>query len=394
MQEFGGLDAEVRPAGSLFIDSGGEGGTLMVREHRYAALDLPTAAMALFAMQTQAPAGGRGNLTSLRGGGPMISLVDPGQGLWPLIWANVPAGAPAAPDVLPWMRKMQLSAEGRQYFPHQAWHPAEVMFGMPRRLWLVADGDRVTGVMQRPAGVKYAGFWRHPLTPSYRTRPGEEPLPVRPRAGHFGYRNWLGIAAKMTEDSLRDRAPMVEGWEERSGGAPAQVIVAGWAMENMKARDFILSRAPLVDLDAGRALCLTGMVEAAELLAVSLLGALAPVLAEGEAREAAREAFFLRTRDDFEARLEELTTTGPARFEKLRDELVRGWLADMRRAALSIFEALALPGLSDRPTEEQQRIVSAHASLAAAFPGRTPQGKKAFGKLLLDPPAVRKRDAA
>src|SRR5690606_18676612 len=109
----------------LFIDSGGEGGALTVREGRYPALDLPTAAMALYTLQTQAPSGGRGNLTSLRGGGPMSVLVDPGGGLWPLIWANVPDGTPGRPDDLPWMRPTRTSEAGAEYFPQDG-HPAEV----------------------------------------------------------------------------------------------------------------------------------------------------------------------------------------------------------------------------------------------------------------------------
>ena len=173
MQELGGLQGEVKPTDTLFIDSGGEGGALTVREGRYPSLDLPLAAMALYTMQTQAPSGGRGNLTSLRGGGPMTVLVDPGGGMWPLIWANVPDGRPTTHDVLPWMRRTVTSETGVQYFPHQG-DPAEVFFGMPRRLWLVASEDQVTGVIQRPSGTKYVG-WRHPLTPYYRQKAGMTP---------------------------------------------------------------------------------------------------------------------------------------------------------------------------------------------------------------------------
>lgn len=194
MQELGGLIGDVRAADLLFVDSGGEGSTLMVREGRYPGLDLPTAAMALYTMQTQAPSGGRGNLTSLRGGGPMTVLVDPGGGLWPLVWANVPDGTPARPEDLPWMHRTVTSEGGVAHFPHQG-HPATIFFGMPRRLWLVAEEDRVTGVIQRPNGTRYTG-WTHPLTPYYRQKAGDDPLPVRPRAGVFGYRHWLGVAVR------------------------------------------------------------------------------------------------------------------------------------------------------------------------------------------------------
>lgn len=375
MQELGGLQGGVRPPDTLFIDSGGEGGALTVREGRYPTLDLPTAAMALFAMQTQAPSGGRGNLTSLRGGGPMTVLVDPGGGMWPLIWANVPDGKPATPAVLPWMRRTITSETGVQFFPHQG-HPAEVFFGMPRRLWLVSTEDRVTGVIQRPSGTKYVG-WRHPLTPYYRLKAGDDPLPVRPRAGVFGYRHWLGIAARQGGD-LRERPSMVEAWEERGRERQANVIVAGWAMENMKARNYCWSRAPLVVLPEERAHLLVCMVEAADALSAALRGALAPVLAEGEARESAREHFYIRTSDAFESRVAGLEEVDLA-------DAAKGWLADMKHAALDIFESLALPGLADRTLPDQQEIIAAHRALTGAFAGYGKLGQKAFG--LLDLPA-------
>lgn len=389
MQELGGLVGDVRPAGTLFIDSGGEGGALTVREGRYPDLDLPMAAMALYAMQTQAPSGGRGNLTSLRGGGPMTVLVDPDPdrrsagGLWPLIWANVPDGKPASPSVLPWMRRTVTSETGVQFFPHQG-DPAEVFFGMPRRLWLVAQNDRVTGVIQRPSGTKYVG-WRHPLTPYYRQKAGEQPLPVRPRAGVFGYRHWLGIAAEQGSD-LRERPATVEAWQSRGNGRRAEISVAGWAMENMKARDYIWSRAPLVSLPEERAAFLRDMIEAAEILSAALRGALAPLLAEGEGREAAREEFYVRTQDAFERWVRRLKTIA-------LDEAARGWLDDMRKVALGIFEALALPGLADRTIPAQQQIVAAHRGLTGSFAGYGKLGAKAFGVLNLSPPVRAKEKA-
>jgi len=387
MQELGGLEGEVRPPDTLFIDSGGEGGALTVREGRYPDLDLPMAAMALYAMQTQAPSGGRGNLTSLRGGGPMTVLVEPAYGpggLWPLVWANVPDGQPATTGDLPWMRRTIPSDKGAIHTP-QMGHPSEVFFGMPRRFRLVAQGGRVTGVIQRPSGTRYV-LWRHPLTPYYRQKASDDPLPVRPRAGVFGYRHWLGIAAR-EKGPLRERPMMVEVWANRSGNQPARLTVAGWAMENMKARDYVLSQAPLIDLPEDQALLMAGMVEAAEALSVALRGALTSVLAEGEAREAAREDFYARTQTAFEARLVGLGHVTP-------EETARGWLADLRKAGLKVFEALALPGLAERPVKDQREIVVAHAILSAAFAGHGKMGARALDVLRLPLPERKKKGEA
>src|SRR5690606_13936476 len=96
LQDLEPLDGTANSPDMLFIDSAGgntvrNNADLMVRRERYADLDLPLAAMALHTLQGHAPAGGAGNRTSMRCGGPMVTLVDPGTGpLWDLVWANVP----------------------------------------------------------------------------------------------------------------------------------------------------------------------------------------------------------------------------------------------------------------------------------------------------------------
>ena len=67
------LEGDGNPPDMLFIDSAGDStakknADLMVRRGRYEALPLPLAAMALYTLQAFAPKGGRGNLTSMRGG--------------------------------------------------------------------------------------------------------------------------------------------------------------------------------------------------------------------------------------------------------------------------------------------------------------------------------------
>lgn len=394
LQDMEPLDGEPNGPDMLFIDSAGantarNNADLMVHRHRYPALDPALAAMALYAFQAHAPTGGAGNRTSMRGGGPLVTLVDPRKGLWDLIWANVPCGRPGRIDDLPWMRPTRVSDKGAETYPPEgaASFGVEAFFGMPRRLRLVWEEGVVTGVIQRPYGTNYAK-WKHPLTPYYRMKPGEEWLPVHPRAGLFGYRHWLGILAD-SRDDLRERATCLETWDARRKvvRAEAKVIVAGWAMDNMKPRDFTLSVQPFVELAAEAALMLAGLVEAAEQAALALRGALAPVLAEGEAREAEREAFYTATERAFRDRVEELKDgAAPA-------EVAARWLAGLRRQALAQFDALALAGLDQREADVIQRIVSARGFLLASFRGYGKYGGAMFDRLMLDKP-VRKGSAA
>jgi len=374
----------------LFIDSAGgqtarNNADLAVKRDRYTGIDAPLAAIALYTLQAHAPAGGAGNRTSMRGGGPMVTLVEPGGGLWPLIWANVPYGLPAKAEELPWLRRARTSEQGQQLFPHDA-HPVEAFFGAPRRLRLIAEGECVVGVAQRPYGANYAG-WEHPLTPYYRLKPGSELLPRHPRAGAFGFRNWLGVTAKCDGDGkdLARRAKVLDLWAERQN-REVDVLIAGWAMDNMKPLDFLFSRAPLIDLDDEAIERMEGLVEAANKLATALGGALTVLVAKGEARDAAREEFYLRTQDAFEERLKALQAPSPE-WQAIAEQ----WLQDLRTVAFEIFDALALPGLSDLDVKAQDVILDARSGLGGAFAGYGKLGREAFLALGLPMPEQGKK---
>ena len=294
LQDFEPLAGATSSPDMLFIDSAGantarNNADLMVHRNRYTVLEPALAAMALYTFQAFAPSGGAGNRTSMRGGGPLVTLVDPGQGLWPLVWANVPYGQPSPPQSLPWMRPTRVSDKGQETLPPEgALFGAEAFFGMPRRLRLVADAEGVRGVVQKNRGTNYAK-WKHPLSPYYRQKVGTEWLPKHPRAGRFGYRNWLGILARERRDQLTELSLSLRDWSGRFG--LGSVIVAGWAMDNMKPRDFTLSVQPFLNLPPEQEDRIAGLILAAEAAAVALRAALEPVLAAGEMREAEREAF-------------------------------------------------------------------------------------------------------
>ena len=385
LQDFGPLEGDPNPPDMLFIDSAGQqtaknNADLMVRRGRYEALTPSLAAIALYTLQAHAPAGGAGNRTSMRGGGPMVTLVDPkcGRGLWRLIWANTPYGQAADTNALPWMKPTPTSEKkGSERWPQQG-HPVEAFFGMPRRLRLVEQEGLIVGVIQRPYGINYAG-WEHSLTPYYRQKEGTELLPKHPRAGRFGYRNWLGVVADGGAGALNQRAETVRNWTQRACNAPADLIVAGWAMDNMKPLDFTWSAPPLLNMPGDAASFVRGLIEATDLFGFALRGALAPVLAEGEAREAVRERFFSETQGKFEQCL------GVINDGAERTEIARAWVNDLRVVALRLFHTEALPGLADRETSVQERIVAAHRSLRTTFAGFGRYGAKAYGALEIEP---------
>ena len=294
----------------LFIDSAGEqtakkNSDLMVKRNRYGALPLPLAAMALYTLQAFAPAGGSGNRTSMRGGGPMVTLVKPIDGgahpLWHLIWSNVPEGQPVGPnraeEALPWLRPTRTSTRAEVVTPDMS-HAGEAFFGMPRRLRLIVKGERVSGVVQRPYGTNYAG-WEHPLSPYYCQTVGGERLPVHPNPGKLSYRNWLGLAFGQ-QGEKRFVAGTVRRYHDLVGVPHAEIGVGGWAMSNMKPLDFGVHTYPTFRTDNAIDLRVGALVEAANETSKKLLGGLKrSVGLQGRPAGDVREAVFCEHRGAF-----------------------------------------------------------------------------------------------
>ena len=262
---------------------------------------------------------------------------------------------------------------------------AEAFFGMPRRLRLVEGEGGIVGVIQRPYGTNY-GLWQHPLTPYYRQKPGTELLPVHPRAGRFGYGHWLGILANVRDGDTKQRAQVLRAWRDRRGSG--SVIVAGWAMDNMKPRDFTYSLQPFVALEGEAERMLAGLIEAAEQAGLALRAALEPLLGDSAAREAEREAFYAETEVAFQKRLKALQDgVAPS-------DVAAVWLADLRGVVMARFDALALPGLDQRETDVIRRIVEAQRWLVGCFRGYGKYGSELFAALEMPLPAKNKKVVA
>ena len=390
LQDFESLEGSPNVPDMLFIDSAGEAtakknADVLVRRGRYRVLSLPLAAMALYTLQAFAPSGGAGNRTSMRGGGPMVTLVKPRMpGLWPLIWANVPCGKPLDPnalDALPWMRPTATSEKGQTVTIDtdvMASPAPEMFFGQPRRLRLVGDASGITGVIQRPYGTNYAQ-WVHHLSPYYRDSKGQL-LPMHPKPGPFGYRNWRGVLLK---DDKRHQPASLKEYPTGPKDPPVDLIIAGWAMDNMKPLDFLWSEQPIFPLDADTEDAAIAMVEAAEQASYALAVTLRTAMGESDitsgAADSARRAFFLRTQEPFEHRVGNLSKgQAPDPF---------GWLGDISKVALSLFDEQVLPGLSQMQDSRRAKAVNERKRLKGAFNGYGGLAKKIYDPLELKLPA-------
>ena len=426
LQDLEDLVSDSEPVERLLIEAPGESTIkrntdLMVHRGRIERMGRAAAAMALFTFQSWAPAGGAGNRTGLRGGGPLTTLVLPhaARSLWHVLWANVPYGEPPTPTdlprVFPWLAPTVTSEGARVVTPQNA-HPLQCWWGMPRRIRLefapaqpaafcdvtaVLDTVMVTGWKQRPRGANYAawgGF--HPLTPTYQLKAGTERLPLHPQPGGIGYRHWLGLVLT-SPDGLRQPAGSVSEWRRsryRDAGCGqerdrSRLLAAGFDMDNMKARAFVETEMPLPALadpaaqDRLDRLAVSLVVSAdraASLLRSAVRSAVfspgATVALDSELLSSVRERLWEQTEAAF--------------FTSLRDAAQRGatephpeqeaWLATLRRTALALFDEAA--PLTAESGAAAPRIGAARRKLLFALLGYGTDGKALFTDLGQSPP--------
>lgn len=437
-------DGAVRPIDVLLIDAPGEQGIALnkgffVRPGRVQRLGRPAAAMALITMQTYAPAGGQGHRTSLRGGGPLTTLVDPrspdglrSEPLWTRLWANVetreqwsaraPGGSPAdPPSIYPWLAPTRVSDPkrgGQSTTPADA-HPLQAYFGMPRRIRLefgdagtcdlvgTTDERTVVGFRTLNFGTQYVG-WRHPLSPHNRQREGDPFLPVHGQPGGLTWRDWLALTYGMKGTSLREPAGAVAHYVERRAGRAGQralrVHAFGFDMDSMKARGWteatipayvIADAAEREDLRAAAA----AFVEATGIAASALLGAVKGALFPGAESVAGdlgqvRLDLWAATEEMFAAQLRTMAEPLATDEERAarRDELRLAWARTLERETLQVFDRW-VPA-SAMPTADLQRRVRARFQLASVLRGHSKAGGQLFTALGISPPGGGRRASA
>ncbi len=366
--------SDIKPVDMLFIDSAGgstalKNADLMVKRDRFSSLSPAEAAMALYTLQAFAPTGGAGNRTSMRGGGPMTTLVQPldEEGgrfpLWRLVFANVLPGAPLAVDeveaALPWLRPTRTSEKGQVVIQDGA-HRLEAFFGMPRRLRFVFEDGQVVGVVQRPYGTNYA-TWEHPLTPYYRQKEdAAEWLPVHPKAGRLSYRNWMGITIEPGQDGKGTRriARTVRERRNSSRTPDFELMVGGWAMDNMKPVDFTLDAYPgFPGLGEDGEDRVRQMVDAANAAASALRKALKNACQlSGKSADLVEETFYTETEEEFMGAVRRIIEGADAEAEEI-------WHRTLKAQAVHMFDERVLGGLSDRDMKGIETRVFARRNL-------------------------------
>ena len=285
------LNAGRKPIANLLIESPGEN-TLeqntdhFVKRDRVKGMCEACTAASLYTLNANAPAGGAGIRTSLRGGGPLtVAIIPDGyNAAYDTLWhwlVECTYFQRSGEDKLhsfnykdsaakfPWAGDIRISKEKGTETTAKHIHPFQTYWGMPRRTKLSTSevtqgtcdvcGTENTMLYQSyeslPYGLNYGEGIIHPLSPYYSDKDGLK-LPVHPQPGGFTYRHWpLYI---MTDSSTNPRPITLQVIDKRLKDLEKMKVICGirvkvfgYDMDNMKARCWYESMMPYW-LDTGR----------------------------------------------------------------------------------------------------------------------------------------------
>lgn len=442
-QDLEALEGEPGGISGLLIDAPGantikDNADHFVKRGRTGMLSRAGAAIVLATLQTSAPSGGAGHRTSLRGGGPLSTLVLPGArdagepSLWERLWANVPETMRADPEaamrIFPWLTPTRVSDKAGVATTPEDVSPAQAFFGMPRRIRLVfepnpekrpcdllgvIDDVVVTGYVTRPWGTNYTawgGF--HPLSPHYRMKKdAAELLPLHLQSSRVGYRQWLGLVMK-TQDGLRLPARCVSDFYARAVSFTgddaavlrgARLLAAGYAMDNMKPLDFGEALMPLIITADATSNASIGQqaeafIRAAETIANQLLNSIKLALYGERAKadrdsavlEPVRSRFWADTEQDFYRELKAAAERIESHADDPQDHLAenaqqsgQAWRQALERASLRIFDD-TVP-IDSAESSKLEDVIAGRRFLVNALRGFGAVGGGLFKQLSLPP---------
>ncbi len=408
MQDFDSIEGEPKPVSALLIDAPGAKSVKDHTDHFIKGglinkLCPGCAATALFTLQSYAPSGGVGHRTSLRGGGPLTTLVTlDSKGsrlpdmLWRNLWLNVlDKGAfygdrggddsthQQLADTFPWLAPTRSSEPktGQDTF-HEQVNPLQMFWGMPRRIRLEWQqqtthcdlcGEPTETVCEqfitKNYGVNYNGTWKHPLSPHYIDKKTGEALPVHAQQDGLGYRHWLGFTQ---ESDTRKPARVVALFSSSPYRAleneNLRLSAFGYDMDNMKARNWHQIQYPLYQIPDDKlrqqfAQQVENLIASAD-------------LASGYCQSAIKEAWFKRPADargDTGFIKQAFYQQTEANFFRALDQLHRHldgnedadvmqqWYRVLINIATRLFDQWAIAG--DVSVNDPRRIAKAHESL-------------------------------
>lgn len=416
MQDYDSLSsAKSTPVSGLLIEAPG-GNTLklntdhFVKRGIFECLSLEMAALALFTLQINAPSGGQGHRTGLRGGGPLTTLVLPQQqdaSLWQKVWFNVinkeswdydePDFHGA--DLFPWLAPTRTSEKkGTEVYAKDV-HALHMYWAMPRRIRLeVEESEAVCQLSGRSStkvvrtyrtqnyGFNYSGSWSHPLTP-YRfnpVKPEEDHLSVKGQPGGITYKIWDVLTLQSEREGqiparvVREFNRLRPDFITRQSEIP-NLWVFGFDLDNMKARGWYSLHMPLFQIAPEKQEALLQEVKQLQQLASETLWQCRTQIKSawfekpGEAKgdtSFVDLVFWQQTESSFFRAVARLASSAQNTAPRLDSDQAREWLTVLKQTATDLFDEYVLSELyGDRSME---RKIQARRKLSGWLYGGKP----------------------
>lgn len=406
------------PVSGLLIEAPG-GNTLKLNTDHFIKrggcdhLSLPMAAMALFTLQVNAPSGGQGHRTGIRGGGPLTTLLMPNDkeaSLWQKIWLNVLSREEwdyDEPDfyseqVFPWLGATRQSKnKGTEVYASDV-HPLHLYWAMPRRIRLLVDEQpetcALTGELNSASvskyltqnyGYNYSGSWWHPLT-HYRTNPkktNEENLSTKGQPGGISYKQWQPLTL-MDQENGSHPAMVVQAYtQERfdyfagAEGFTPRLWAFGYDMDNMKARGWYSAELPLFHCPKALREQLLTHVKQIQNIALEVVWHCRtqikaawfekPADAKGD-MSYIDQMFFQRTETTFYQLIQASISHSTSTEFMVPSKDANKWLSSLRQTALDLFDELVLSGIENGEGKNMKRIAKKRKELSSwLYAGKT-----------------------
>jgi len=371
-------DAPRLPIDALLIDRASESNLHFNHPFERPGFCAFCTALALSTLQLNAPSGGRGIRTSIRGGGPLTTMLLPERQdatLWEALWLNVLPFEVAGIkepfniiDVLPWLRPTRTSdgPTGRETHLGDV-HPLQVWWSFSRRIRLDPDDcspgrcdlcgidrpQRFHSIRARHGGTNYAGPWLHPLTPYNHDPKGlDPPSSIKGTWGRHAYRRWVGLVLRRPEagGAGPSAATIVQHHARRHLKTPVRLWCFGYEMDNAKARNWYESVLPLHDVPD------IHLPELRQQIATALDGTEDALSALNKAAREARFTGAGKIKGHWVPLVETFWNTTEAPFYRLLKALIDctgsdttgrsfafdQWLFELRTRTLQLFDTYAL----------------------------------------------------
>lgn len=395
MQDFAlPIDSDRIPISKLLIDLGSKPNLHFNKLGENFSLCETCCAQALLVMQLNAPPGGSGTRTSVRGSrGPLTTLLLPEEknsSLWAKLWVNVLpsnelgfSNVKTLGDVLPWLTETRTSdgSKGVETFPESV-HELQVYWSMPRRIRLDFS-DTVAGecsccgnfserliscYRNRHGGTNYVGNWLHPLTPYYLDANGEKPpYPGSGEHARRGYREWIGLVLG-NDEHRPDAAKCVSNYTARRNVPKTRLWCFGYSMNNMTALCWYESYLPVYRVLGSHRNAIYKnakiILDSAEWMSKAINERVKMAWSSRPPKKsepAVTQSFWQGSEPLFYQILEQLSRLD---FEEESElgPIYQAWLHLTRQLAMSLFDYWVLSGSVE--DMDLQRVVKARADLA------------------------------